>query len=96
MSAQITVNDMAESLTGYDEIAIQKHFGIDIYADGEQKGVVALRALVFIQKTREGLDVKAAKDAAMSMPLKACNEFFLTEQDGELSQELGNGGFAFS
>jgi O6-methylguanine-DNA--protein-cysteine methyltransferase len=81
MSAQISVNEMAESLTGFEEIAIEQHMGIDIYADAEQKGVKALRALVFVHLTRGGQNAHEAKQSAMGMTLRECNAYFQAEED---------------
>lgn len=87
MSEQITVNEMAESLTGYDEIAIEKHMGIDVYADAEQKGVKALRALVFVSQRRQGKTDAEAVKAAMNMSLKEANSYFSEDADELIPEE---------
>lgn len=87
MNAQITAEEMAESLTGFDEIAIEKHFDIDIYMDSEQKGVKALRALVFVDLTRQGLTAPDAKQKAMEMSLRDANTYFAEAPDEPMPEE---------
>lgn len=79
--SKLSAQEMVQSLTGFDEIAIDKHMGIDPYADGERKPIAVLRALVFVQKTREGLSAPAAKDVAMGMSMQDVQDSFEDEAD---------------
>ncbi|WP_395691799.1 hypothetical protein [Nocardioides sp.] len=85
-TSPMTAEEMAESLTGFDEIAIEKHFGIDIYTDSETKGVKALRALVFVDLRRGGKSDDQAKQAAMEMALRDANTYF-ADDEPELDPE---------
>lgn len=90
-STKKTVTESMELLTGFDEIAIEKSFGADI---DSLRVTMTLRSLVFIDKRREGLDVKAAYNAAMELTTKQVNEHFAEDDDDddgadELAQELG-------
>jgi hypothetical protein len=75
-TATVSAEEFSESLTGFEEIAVEKHMGMDIYADAERKPILAMRSLVFVHQTREGLDAGKAKQAAMEMPLGEVKEFF--------------------
>lgn len=79
----MTVEEMVESLTGFDEIAIEKHFdGFDIYADGEGKGVRAMRALAFVWQRRQGSNDREALQIAQNLPFKDLSNYFAeTESD---------------
>lgn len=78
-----TVVEMINSLTGYDEIAIEKNYGgVDFF---ELKGLTTIRALVFVQLRRDGQADKDAKRAVLEMTVGECNAFFTedTETDPE-------------
>lgn len=78
----ITVEEMVETLTGFDEIAIGKAFpGFDIYNDGDVQGVKALRALAFVQFRRGGANDPEAKDKALGLTLKAAKNMFIDEDE---------------
>jgi hypothetical protein len=63
-----TVEESAESLTGFDEIAIQRQFGKEV---GDLSATMSTRALVFVKALREnGSDATAAYHTAMGMSLK--------------------------
>ena len=81
MTSSITPSEMVESLTGFDELAIQKHMGVDPYSDAERKPMAVIRALIFIQHRRDGLKDAEAKEAAMSMPMREVEDFFADEED---------------
>lgn len=82
MSAtDLTAEEMGESLTGFDEIAIEQQFGLDIYGDAEKRPMKALRALVFVHRRREGDDDATAKHAALEMPLKAVQDYFAEDEE---------------
>lgn len=83
----MTFEEMSESLTGFDEIAVEKTLGIDVYTDGERKPVLMMRALVFVHMRRLGKTDPEAKQAVMEMPLSAVNDYFETDQDEVLADE---------
>lgn len=81
-AANLTAEEMSLSLTGFDEIAIEKHFeGFDIYADAERKPMKALRALVFVHRRREGDEDAEAKQAALDMPLGDVQDYFIEDEE---------------
>lgn len=73
------------SLTGFDEIAIEKHMNIDVYTDGERKPIVLMRALVFVLLRRDGQSDTDAKQTVQGMSVKAVQELF--EDDDEANPE---------
>lgn len=75
-TANMTFEEMSESITGFDELAIEKHIGIDLYTDGQAKPVLMLRALVFVHLRRAlNNDVEARKQV-MEMTIKQVNGYF--------------------
>ena len=84
---KISASEMLQSLTGFEEIAIEKHMGVDPYADGERKPMSVMRALVFIARKREGLKDHEAREAAMGMPMGQLSDLFAEEAPAELDPE---------
>jgi hypothetical protein len=80
-TVNLTAEEMTESLTGFDEIAVEKHLDLRIYADAEREPVKVLRALVFVHRRREGDDDAAAKQYAMDLPLKALQDYFAEDEE---------------
>lgn len=77
----MTLDEMVESLTGYDELAIEKHFdGFDIYAHGETKGIRAMRALAFVQFRRDGQTDRDAVKTAQELSFKELKDRFLPDE----------------
>lgn len=79
-TADVTAEEVTESVTGFDEIAVEKHFhGLDLYMDGEAKPVKLLRALIFVHLRHtageHGKDAATA-EAAMSMTLRDVQDYF--------------------
>lgn len=83
----MTWEEVAESLTGFDEIAVTKHFGVDVYMDSETKPVLIQRALVFILKRRDGLTDTDAYQAAMSMPLSEVSDYCAKAEDDVMADD---------
>lgn len=86
-ASEMTVEEMMESLTGYEEIAIAKAFGSDILALAEKSPTQVGRALVFVVKTREGLDHNKAKHAALSLTLREVDDSFADDEDEVMEEE---------
>lgn len=63
------LEELAESLNGWEEIAVQKTFGFSI-DDFENQGTLGIRALAFVEIKREGNNDKAAHQAAMDLTLR--------------------------
>jgi hypothetical protein len=86
---ELTVNEVMESLSGFDEIAVEKHMNYDIYTDeetGNARPVLLLRCLVFVMERRGGLKDAEARMVAMEMRVGDVNDYFGDEPD-ELDPE---------
>jgi hypothetical protein len=83
----MTVSEAMETLTGFDEIAVEKTFGIDFYAGNESHPLRPVRAMVFVLKRREGMSDNDAKDFALGLTAKDLNEFFEDEPDEVMPEE---------
>lgn len=80
-----TVEELADSLTGFDEIAIKKAFGVPFAALApNEKGVGGdvfqfLRSLVFTHRRREGDNDTTAYNAAQALTTSEVNDYFADE-----------------
>ncbi|MCM0618778.1 hypothetical protein [Nocardioides bruguierae] len=78
---QVTVDEMIQSLTGFDELAIEKHFnGFDIYTDGEARGIRAMRALAFVQFRRNEMKDLDAFKAAQGLSFREVSSMYLPDE----------------
>lgn len=85
---ELTGNEVIDSLSGFDEIAIEKHMGYDVYTSDEpeygvfrSKPVLLLRCLVFVMERRRGLNDVEARKAALDMPASDVKDYFAEEPD---------------
>lgn len=80
-----TVEELGESLTGFDEIAIKKAFGMPFASlapnENGQGGDVYqfLRAMVFVHRRREGDNDVTAYNTAQAMTTGEINGYFAEE-----------------
>ncbi len=84
-TAGLTVEEMIESLTGFEEIGIAKHFGQEWSDLAEAKPGMFLRSLVFTLHTREGRTAAEAKTQALTLTLGQVNDYF--EDDDEVTHD---------
>ncbi len=78
MSDKINADDVVRSLNGFEDIAIEKMFGLPLMKMDEMR---APRALVFVLKKREGLNDVQAHTAAMEMTFGELTDLFETEDE---------------
>lgn len=83
-----TLEDAFNSLTGFDEIAIEKRFGLSDYSTIEQRSTRWVRAMVFVLKRREGLNDLDAYKTAMDMTLGELNDQFAEDEDDETDRDF--------
>lgn len=78
MSAQttMTMTETAQSLTGFEEVAITKAFGRSIETLANESLAMMGRGLVFVLERRNGADDKTAKQTAMEMPRSGLDAYF--------------------
>jgi hypothetical protein len=73
-----TTDEVLDSLTGHEEMAIAQHFGRTVGEMIPEPGMYR-RALIFVVKRHEGLNEDEARNAALDMRLKDVLEFFPQE-----------------
>lgn len=76
-----TAEDVLDSLSGFDEIAIATAFGHTVAVLVQDHQSTFARALVFILKRRDGLSDVEAYQASMEMPLKAVLAYFAEDSE---------------
>lgn len=76
-----SLQEVVESLTGFDEIAIEQAFGAGIVTLLDTKATMATRALVFIQRKRDGMKDPEARKAAMEMRLGDVQDLFRDDDE---------------
>lgn len=79
---KVNLEAVFNSLTGFDEIAMEQRFGMGIQ-DLQAKPTMAVRAVLFIDFRRGGLDDTAAYKQVMSLPLSEVMERVETPEDDE-------------
>lgn len=85
--SDLTLEEIAESLNGYDELGIEQHFGSHINTLLEGNPTIGIRALIFIDvKRTENLNVQQAKQRAMDLSIKEVTEWF-ADDEGDFDPE---------
>lgn len=87
MNERMSADEFMETLTGFDEIAIEKAWGKDVMALAQGSPTTLLRALVFVERRRDGLNDHEAKDAVLGMTLREVNERFVDDEDEPMPEE---------
>jgi hypothetical protein len=87
-----TANEVFESMTGYEELAIMNTFGAnpqEVDEDGNTAlvGTLLGRSMVFILQRREGKSDADAYDAAMSLSTPDLLTYFAQPGDEESGKE---------
>lgn len=89
-TSEITALEMVESLTGYEEIAVERAFGRTVATLTQDKALrlTMARMLVFAHYRRDGMKDPAAKEAALQLTIKEVNEFFVPDVDDDGNELL--------
>jgi hypothetical protein len=74
----ITALEGMRSLTGFDEIAVEKAFGKEF---DDLNGRDTVRAVIFVLEKRAGANDKDAKQYAMSVPMGQLDDHFETDPE---------------
>ncbi|WP_300399882.1 hypothetical protein [Nocardioides sp.] len=77
-----TPNDLFESMTGFDEIAVARSFGAEITTMREQP-FTFMRALLFVQARRDGMSDAKAREHALGLTVREVNDSFSEDVDDE-------------
>lgn len=92
MSTNIPIDEFVQSLTGYDEIAINKAFGVDWTVLMESQPTTFSRALVFTDLRHQGKTDTESKKTCMEMSIKQVGEYFpQTDAADELDEDNESG-----
>lgn len=75
-----SMEEFVESLTGYEEIAIEKAFGAAVVSLLDTNPTMSARALVFVARKRDGMKDQEARKAVMEMRLGDVQGFFPDEE----------------
>ena len=78
---EMTADEFFESLNGFDEIAISKHFGAKPIALSDTDPMAFARSLVFIAERRAGKVDADAKQAAMLATVEDVNGYFREDDE---------------
>jgi hypothetical protein len=92
-ASEKTPSEAAESINGFDEIAIGAHFGMKL-ASMKEDPYTFLRALVFVDKRRGGLKDKEAFQEAMEQTIGDLGRYFVAEDGVEDPAGEGEGSAA--
>lgn len=76
-----TAEEVMESLTGFDEIAVAKAFDAEIITLAEHHQTKFLRALVFVECRRVGQTDAEAWQSCMALSLKAAQDYFAADDE---------------
>lgn len=84
---KLTAEEVIDSLTGFDEIAIAKAWGAEWSDLAETKPSTFNRSLVFTLFRRAGKTDAEAKAAALELTLKEVTEAFADDEDEVMPEE---------
>jgi hypothetical protein len=87
MSIDQTQEQVTDSITGHDELAIAEHFGQTVADLAENAGTMFVRCLVFVVKRHEGATDVEAKKAALDLTLGALQAYFAEESVEEVGKD---------
>jgi hypothetical protein len=87
MSNNLSAEEFMDSLTGFDEIGIQKVFGAKPIELGRKDRSGLMRGLYMIAQRREGLSEAEAKKAALGATLKEVGDFFPDAEDEPMPED---------
>lgn len=80
---ELTLEEVSDSLTGFDEIAITQQFGRTVTDLAQHDPSMFGRAMVFVVKRRDGATDDDARNAAMAMTMKDYAVFFSDASEDE-------------
>lgn len=82
-----TGEEVFDSLTGFDEIAIAQSFGHTISDLAGNDPSMFSRALIFVIKRRDGATDHDAREASLALTMKENNEFFAAPSAEEAGKD---------
>ena len=85
-----TAEEIFDSLTGFDEIAIAQHFGRTVGEMAEKDQSMFGRSLIFVVKRREGVNDDDARNAALGLTMKEYVAYFADASTEESGKDEGS------
>lgn len=82
-----TADEVFDSLTGHDEMAIGQHFGRVIGDLLVSDASMYARALIFVLKRRDGDSDDDARTVVLDMPMSEVMAYFATEEAAEVGKD---------
>lgn len=82
-----TAEQVFDTVTGFDEIAIAQHFGRTVQELAEKDASMFGRALVFVVKRRDGASDDEARNAALGMTFGEFQAFFAEPTEVEAGKD---------
>lgn len=80
-TCDLTADDMFDSLTGFDEIAVRQAFGgVNVYALSKTDPLQLARCLVFVDQRRRDLKDREAFKAAQGFTLAEVYDYFADDE----------------
>ena len=87
--SELSADEMFETLTGFEEMAIATHFGGEVTDLAEKRPLAFVRALVFVDLCRRDTKRKHREvfTDVQGMPLKAVNGHFAESEDEPMPED---------
>lgn len=85
--AELTADDMFESLTGHEEIAVKQMFGRTAVDLSQVDPLQFMRALIYVEQARRGLKDKQAWNAAQSLTLGQAADYFADDEPEPMPED---------
>lgn len=82
-----TVSEAMNSVTGFDELAVEKHFGFDLYQIADEKPLMSVRSMIFVDLRHQGVADKEAHEKALSMTLGEVEAYFEDEPEDAMPDD---------
>jgi hypothetical protein len=86
-TADVTLTELLESVTGFDEIAVEQQFGIDLYVGNDAHPMKVARAAVFIHKIHQQTPAPEARKYALGLTTNEVESYFLPEPEEPVAHE---------
>jgi hypothetical protein len=87
VSIDQTAEQVFDSVTGFDELAIAQHFGRTISELAEKDPSMFSRSLVLVAKRHDGATDDEARNAALGMTFGELQAFFAEESVEEVGKD---------
>jgi len=86
-----TAEEVFDSLTGFDEIAITQQFGRTVADLAQNDATMFARTLIFVVNRRDGISDDEARNGALGLTMKEFSTYFAepSEEESEKDEPVG-------